>query len=103
MWIVQEETKEQNNNKKQVKAYIAFIGHPNLMPHVHVNADRGKGDFLQMVLDEAGSLDDIVESVLMGFGPTKYYEQQQKKKKILPLNSNHPFGIVGLEMRSANN
>ena len=34
-----------------------------------------------MDLAEAGSLDDIVENVIMGFGPTEYYEQHKEEVK----------------------
>jgi hypothetical protein len=65
MWVLQEKVEVQGNENAEphVKAYIAFFGRPNLTPHLHANADRGKGDFLDMVLDEAGSLDDVVESI----------------------------------------
>ncbi|CAB9531284.1 expressed unknown protein [Seminavis robusta] len=81
-------TSSSSSNKKQVKAYVAFIGRPNLTPHVHVNADRGKGDFFEMVLDEAGSLDDVVESILMGFGPSEYYEQEQQQQQLASKDMN---------------
>lgn len=54
------------------KAYVAFMGRPQLTPHLHVNADRGKGDFFDITFTEDGSLDDVVEAVLSGFGPEKF-------------------------------
>jgi hypothetical protein len=89
IWVLQDkaevkddgDVEAQSTNRKHVKAFIAFFGRPNLTPHLHVNADRGKGDFFDMVLDEAGSLDDVVESILMGFGPTEYYKKQKEQEK----------------------
>lgn len=53
------------------KVYVAFMGRPQVLPHLHVNADRGKGDFWHVELTpKTSALDDIVESVLCGFGPS---------------------------------
>lgn len=84
LWVVLNEQKENFvSTKKQVysKVSAAFIGRPNLTPHVHVNADRGKGDFWEMDFSESGSLDDVVEEILMGFGPKEHYEKEGKHEK----------------------
>jgi hypothetical protein len=54
------------------KLYVAFMDRPQLIPNLHVNLDRGKGDFLDFVLKEDGSLDDVVETVLCSFGPKNF-------------------------------
>ena len=55
---------------KTRKLYIAVLGgRPRLVPNLHVNADRGKGDFLNLILKEDGNLDEVVEAILLGFGP----------------------------------
>ena len=51
------------------KCYIALMERPSLTPFLHVNADRGNGDYLTIYLKEDGSLDDIVETIMAGFGP----------------------------------
>jgi hypothetical protein len=48
--------------------FAAFLGRPNLIPHLHVNADFGR-DFCNVNVTEDGSLDDVVERILSGFGP----------------------------------
>jgi hypothetical protein len=66
---------------KTRKLYVAVLGgRPRLVPNLHVNADRGKGDFLNIVLKEDGNLDEVVEAILLGFGPKpkKTPEGQQK-------------------------
>jgi len=77
----QQQQSAKTSTKTQVKAYAAFIGRPDLKPNVHVNADRGRGDFFDMVLDEQGTLDDVVESILMGFGPKEYYSLGRQQHK----------------------
>lgn len=82
-WVVINEQKQNFVSRhKHVysKVYVAFIGRPNLTPNVHINADRGKGDFFEMDLHESGSLDDIVENVILGFGPKEYYDQNPAPK-----------------------
>ena len=68
------------------KLYVAFLGRPEVLPNIHVNADRGKGDFIDMEFTEHGtSLDDVVERVLIGFGPRslmKDEDEDDKKKKV---------------------
>jgi len=53
-------------------AYAAVMARPTIAPHFHVNADRGRGDFLHVEFSDpqGGGLDDVVESVLCGFGPS---------------------------------
>jgi len=56
--------------------YIAFWGRPNLIPHYGINADFGRGDIFSMEFTKDGSLlDDVVEKILSGFGPEKFYKQ----------------------------
>ncbi|CAB9511803.1 expressed unknown protein [Seminavis robusta] len=84
LWIVlNEQIIQPPSTKKHVytKVYAALLGRPNLTPHVHINADRGKGDFFEMDLAEEGSLDEVVENVLMAFGPSEYKEEAEKDKK----------------------
>ena len=51
------------------KCYVVFMARPTLTPFLQVSADRGNGDYLSIDIKEEGALDDIVESVLAGFGP----------------------------------
>jgi len=66
---------------KTRKLYIAVLGgRPRLVPNLHVNADRGKGDFLNIILKEDGNLDEVVEAILLGFGPkTKKTSEGQQE------------------------
>lgn len=51
------------------KCYIALMERPLLTPLLHVNADKGNGDNLNIYLKEDGSLDDVVETIMAGYGP----------------------------------
>mmetsp|Transcript_18492 Transcript_18492/g.27938 ORF Transcript_18492/g.27938 Transcript_18492/m.27938 type:complete len:399 (-) Transcript_18492:79-1275(-) len=52
------------------KLYVSFMERPDIIPHINVNADRGKGDFLSMDFTESSTaLDDALERVLCEFGP----------------------------------
>ena len=62
---------------RTMKLYLAIMERPRLTPNLHVNADRGKGDFMNLVLREDGNLDDVVETILSGFGP-----RQKKGKEV---------------------
>ena len=68
---------------KTRKLYVAFMERPQFTPNLHVNADRGKGDFFDFEFNEEGELDDMVESILAGFGPgfEKKVEQSTYKTK----------------------
>ena len=52
------------------RLYLAFLERPRLVPNLHINVDRGKGDFLDMEFKGGGGLDDTIETVLCGFGPS---------------------------------
>ena len=83
IWVVlngQRENFVSTKTQVYTKVSVAFIGRPEITPHVHINADLGKGDFLEMDLHEDGTLDDVVEEVLVGFGPSEYYEQHKESK-----------------------
>lgn len=83
VWVVLNEQRENFvSTKTQVytKVAVAFIGRPEITPHVHINADLGKGDFFDVDLHEDGTLDDVVEEVLVGFGPSEFYEQHNDMK-----------------------
>lgn len=95
VWVVLNEQKENFvSTKTQVytKVSVAFIGRPEITPHVHINADRGKGDFLEMDLHEDGTLDDVVEEVLVGFGPSEYYKQHKEVKSKKPKGKENWIG-----------
>jgi len=64
-----------------MKLYVAVMDRPRLTPNLHVNADRGKGDFMNLVLQEDGNLDDVVETILAGFGPKPKKQDESKLKK----------------------
>ena len=57
--------------------YLAFMGRPDLIPHIHVNADFGRGDIFNVSIKEEGPLDDVVERILSGFGPHEYLKSTQ--------------------------
>jgi len=67
------------------KLHFSFMERPNVIPHLNVNADRGRGDFASMHLTETSTtLDDVVERVLCDFGPgikTKSNADAKSKKK----------------------
>jgi len=63
-----------------MKLYVAVMDRPRLTPNLHVNADRGKGDFMNLVLQEDGNLDDVVETILAGFGPKPKKQDESKSK-----------------------
>jgi hypothetical protein len=64
------------------KLYVAFLERPNMLPCLQVNADRGNGDFMNMEFTAHGtSLDDIVESVLCGFGPSSITMKEDEQTK----------------------
>ena len=52
--------------------FLAFMGRPDLKPCLHVNADFGKGDMMNTTITDKGSLDEMVERILTGFGPKEY-------------------------------
>jgi len=56
-------------SKTRMVLYIAFWDRPDMIPHLHVNADFGGGDRTNMNFTEKGSLDDVVEKILSGFSP----------------------------------
>lgn len=61
---------------KTGKVYVAFMERPDIVPHIQVNVDRGRGDFLGTEFTEQGStLDDMVERILMGFGPIQEHKR----------------------------
>ena len=73
-------------NDPKYKLHVAFMARPKILPQVHVNVDRGRGDFLELEFDGAGGgLDDTIESVLCGFGPSsltrKRVEAEGSSKK----------------------
>ena len=63
------------------KLYVAFLDKPDLTPNLHVNLDRGKGDFLNFSLVERGNLDDVVEEVLCGFGPKQFTGKDETEQE----------------------
>jgi len=73
-----------------MKLYLALLERPNLIPHVHVNADFGNGDFAHMNFTEDTTiLDDVLEEILSSFSPksfesttTNNKEQQQSSSWI---------------------
>lgn len=60
--------------------YVAIMEKPKLTPCLHVNLDRGNGDFMNIVLQEEGALDDIVETIMAGFGPYNYDDGEEDIK-----------------------
>ena len=60
--------------------YVAIMEKPKLTPCLHVNLDRGNGDFMNIVLQEEGALDDIVETIMAGFGPYNYDDGEEEIK-----------------------
>lgn len=59
--------------------YVAFMARPIILPRVHVNVDRGKGDFWEMEFTgEGAGLDDVVESLLCGFGPSSLTTKKEE-------------------------
>jgi hypothetical protein len=71
--------------------YVAFLGRPNLIPHLHVNADFGRGEFCNVQVTEDGSLDDVVERILSGFGPNNNKNPQEDNST----NSKQDTSFVG--------
>jgi hypothetical protein len=66
-------------------AYVAFLERPKLVPHLHANADRGKGDFFEMEFASGGGgLDDVVESILCGFGPSSVMRPEKQNSDEKP-------------------
>ena len=64
------------------KVYIAFMDKPIITPHLNVNVDRGHGDFLNKTFTKTGTiLDNILGTVLSGFGPTTKEEQRHRMDK----------------------
>ena len=64
---------------KTRKLYVAFMDRPQFIPNIHVNADRGKGDFFNLEFMEEGELDDVAESILAGYGPDFKQKTTQNK------------------------
>uniref|UniRef100_A0A7S2UBN4 Uncharacterized protein n=1 Tax=Attheya septentrionalis TaxID=420275 RepID=A0A7S2UBN4_9STRA len=63
------------------KLYISFMECPDIIPHLNVNADRGKGDFASMYFTEnTTSFDNVTEKVLSDFGPKKKKNKNEKNK-----------------------
>lgn len=52
------------------QAYLAIMARPHILPRIHVNCDRGRGDFFEIEFNGGGGLDDTIETVLCGFGPS---------------------------------
>lgn len=65
---------------KTRKLYVAVMEIPQFVPNIHVNADRGNGDFLHFEFKEEGELDNVVEMMLAGFGPG--FEKKPSKTKL---------------------
>lgn len=63
------------------KMYVAFMERPDIVPRLHVNVDRGKGDFLNMAITEKSTLDDVVEKTLSGFGPNLRDPEKNEESK----------------------
>lgn len=56
------------------KLYVAFMDRPDIIPRIHVNVDRGRGDFMNQEYTETGTMiDDVIERVLLGFGPKCHF------------------------------
>eukprot|EP00978_Attheya_sp_CCMP212_P045930 scaffold366181_cov24-Attheya_sp.AAC.1 len=54
---------------------------PDIIPHLNVSADRGKGDFASMYFTESStSFDNVTEKVLSDFGPKKKKNKNEKNK-----------------------
>lgn len=73
-----------DNVKPNRKAYVLFLDRPQVTPNINVNVDRGKGDFMSMDFQEHDGLDDTIETILCGFGPssvTKRKRSKEEKKK----------------------
>jgi hypothetical protein len=75
--------------------YVAFLGRPNLIPHLHVNADFGRGDFCNMKVTEDGSLDDVVERILSGFGPNNSNNNNSNPQEENSANPKQDTSFVG--------
>jgi len=65
----------------QQKVYLAFLGRPRVLPRLHVNADRGQGDFCDVEITPQTSFDDMIESILCGFGPSSLNDIKQDGNK----------------------
>jgi hypothetical protein len=65
-------------NEPRYKMYVAFLERPKILPQVHINVDRGRGDFLHMEFKGGGGLDDIIESILCGFGPSSLTHKSEE-------------------------
>jgi len=63
--------------------YAAIMACPDLSPYIHMNADNGRGDFMNMTFTERGSLDDVVERICAGFGPKEIMENREKKSSLV--------------------
>jgi hypothetical protein len=63
------------------KLYISFMERPDIIPHLNVNADRGKGDFANMYFTEhSTNFDNMTEKILSDFGPKKKKNKKEKNK-----------------------
>lgn len=61
------------------KIYVVFMERPNIVPNLHVNADLGNGDIMDLEFIGKGSLDNVMESVLCGFGPSSLTMKEDEK------------------------
>ena len=68
--------------EEHVILYLGFFGRPIVKPYLHYNLDNGNGDFWNGVVNDNGSLKDIVESILQGFGPTQYEDHNNSILKV---------------------
>ena len=63
-----------------LQIFVASMSRPDIIPSLHLNVDRGRGDFMNMTFTESGtSLDDVLEKVISGFGP-RYTEKDTNEK-----------------------
>mmetsp|Transcript_6384 Transcript_6384/g.7302 ORF Transcript_6384/g.7302 Transcript_6384/m.7302 type:complete len:478 (-) Transcript_6384:34-1467(-) len=61
------------------KLYIVLMEKPFITPYLHINANRGNGDFMNFLFTEDTQLDNIVERTLYGFGPKQFLLQSDNK------------------------
>ena len=72
------------------KLFVSFMERPDLIPHWHVNADRGKGDFGNLrMLETTTEFDNVLENVLATLGPKKTKSELEQMKTVENDIDNH--------------
>jgi len=63
------------------KIYVVVMERFNIVPNLHVNADLGNGDSMDLEFIGKGSLDNVMESVLCRFGPSSLTMKEDEKTR----------------------